>query len=229
MHVGIIMDGNRRHARGLGEIAYTGHSKGYETLKRLLEDLSKDDLGIRELTLYAFSCENFRRDEKELEHSFNLFRHALSELQNAEERRPNVKGALRFVGRLDLFPDDIRDAMLKVNETYTEEGVRINFLAAYNGQDEIVDATRRIVKRGLHASDIDRTTIRENSYLPDSQPVDLVIRTGMEDGARLSGFMLYHASYAELVFLEDYWPEFTHAKLKTCIDEFKERNRRFGR
>lgn len=229
MHVGIIMDGNRRHARGLGEIAYTGHSKGYEALKQLLEDLSKDDLGIRELTLYAFSCENFRRDEEELEHSFGLFRRALSELQN-EDKKHTARGALRFVGRLDLFPDDIRDSMLNVNEQHASaDGVRINLLVGYNGQDEIVDATRRIVKRGLHASDIDRTTIRENSYLPDSQPVDLVIRTGMEDGARLSGFMLYHASYAELVFLEDYWPEFTHAKLKTCIDEFKERNRRFGR
>ena len=229
MHVGIIMDGNRRHARGRGDLAYTGHSRGYEALKQLLEDLSNENLGITELSLYAFSCENFKRDDEELEHSFDLFRRALHELEREEPSRKKVRGTIRFVGRLDLFPDDIRDAMLRVMETHREGDVRINFLTGYNGQDEIVDATKRIIKRGLHASDIDRSTIRENSYLPDSTPVDLIIRTGMEDGARLSGFMLYHASYAELVFLEDYWPEFTHAKLKTCIEEFRARNRRFGR
>jgi undecaprenyl diphosphate synthase len=228
MHIGIIMDGNRRHARGLGEVAYTGHSKGYATLKQLLEDLSEEDIGITELSLYAFSCENFKRDEKELEHSFDLFRRALEELDEAHSEHPKVKGRIRFIGRLDLFPDDIRDAMLRVMETH-REGLAINFLVAYDGQDEIVDAVRRIVRRGVHASDIDRSTITEHSYLPDSLPVDLIIRTGMEDGARLSGFMLYHASYAELVFLTEYWPQFTHAKLRECIDEFKARNRRFGR
>lgn len=228
MHVGIIMDGNRRYARERSEDESAGHRHGYTTLKNLLDELRTQDLGISELTLYAFSTENFKRSEDELEQSFELFRDALEEFEREAEKNPKTKGTIRFVGRLDLFPDDIRDAMLRVMERY-REGTPINLLVGYNGQDEIVDATRRIVKRGVDPSDIDRTMIRENSYLPDSKPVDLIIRTGMDDGARLSGFMLYHASYAELVFLTEYWPQFTHEKLKACIDEFKERNRRFGR
>ena len=228
MHVGIIMDGNRRYARERSEDDSLGHRHGYEALKNLLEELSKDDLGITELSLYAFSTENFKRTESEVEQSFDLFRDALTEFEADAKKNPEAEGTIRFIGRLDLFPDDIRDSMLRVMERY-REGTPINLLVGYNGQDEIVDVARRIVKRGVDPLDIDRTTIRENSYLPDSKPVDLVIRTGSQDGKRLSGFMLYHASYAEMVFLDEYWPEFTYEKLRACIDEFKDRNRRFGR
>lgn len=225
VHVGIIMDGNRRYARSRGQIAYAGHAEGYAALKRLLTALREDDLGIDELSLYAFSVENFQRDEAELDRSFQLFRRAAPELQG--DLLDGVR--VRFRGRLELFPADIRDSMLKIEETHREGSLTVNFLAAYNGQDEIVDATRRLLKAGAHPDDVDRSAISKNSYLPDSLPVDLVIRTGMDDGARLSGFMLWHASYAELTFLPETWPEFTHETLKACVEEFEQRERRFGR
>lgn len=225
MHVGIIMDGNRRYAKARGEVAYAGHAEGFEALKKLFKALKDDDLGITELSLYTFSVENFQRDEEELERGFDLFRNAISEL----EGRILEGYRVRFVGRLELFPEDIRDGMLRLMESHRSGEKSVNFLVAYDGQDEIVDAVKRIVKRGVHPEDIDRSTIRKDSYLPDSMPVDLIIRTGMEDGARISGFMLWHASYAELIFLDEYWPQFTHAMLADCIDVFKQRVRRFGR
>ena len=225
MHVGIIMDGNRRYAKARGEVSYAGHAEGFEALKRLFKALHDTDLGITELSLYTFSVENFQRDEEELERGFDLFRSAISEL----EGRMLEGYRVRFIGRLELFPVDIRDSMLKIMESHREGKKTVNFLVGYDGQDEIVDTVKRIVKRGVHPEDIDRSTIRKDSYLPDSMPVDLIIRTGMEDGARLSGFMLWHASYAELIFLDEYWPQFTHAMLADCVDVFKQRTRRFGR
>lgn len=225
MHVGIIMDGNRRYARSRGQIAYAGHAEGYAALKRLLKALRSEPLDIKEISLYAFSVENFQREEAELDRSFQLFRRAAPELEGEELDGIRV----RFRGRLELFPTDIRESMLRIEETHREGSLTVNFLVAYNGQDEIVDAARRLLKAGTHPDDIDRSAISKNSYLPDSLPVDLVIRTGMDDGARLSGFMLWHASYAELMFLPETWPEFTHERLAACIEEFKARERRFGR
>lgn len=225
MHVGIIMDGNRRFAKARGELAYDGHAQGFETLKKLLKHLHENDLGIRELSLYAFSTENFQRGEEELERSFELFRRASRELEGDALEGYRV----RFVGRLELFPADIRESMLKMSERHPSGQKTVNFLVGYNGQDEIVDAVKRIVKRGTHPDDIDRSSIKADSYLPDSMPADLIIRTGMEDGARLSGFMLWHASYSELMFLDEYWPQFSHEMLAECIEVFTERQRRFGR
>ena len=232
LHVGIIMDGNRRHAQE--NAAADGHRQGAEALRTLLSDLSNDDLGISELSLYAFSMENFQRPDTEKRQLFALFEEyagKLNETIRERAKRTDKNVHVRFAGRLSLFPQRMHDLMLRLmEENRGSADYRVNLLMAYNGQDEIVDATRRIVRRKIPADDIDRTTIRENLYLPDTRPLDIVVRTGMNDGKRLSGFMLWQASYAEFFFLTKLWPAFTHADLRQVIEDYQQsRNRRHGR
>ncbi len=227
LHIGIIMDGNRRYAKKKGLPSNLGHHHGARTLEKILKTLHEDNLGIEELTFYAFSMENFSRDKKELDSLFNVFKENIIKLNKDTTYRKNAR--IRFKGRLRLFPQELQEEMEKVEATNkTEYKITINFLMAYNGQDEIADAVKKIIGNG--EKEITRETIKKHTYLNDSNEADVIIRTGMEDGARLSGFMLWDSSYAELYFLKEHWPEFTHKMLKGIINDFNEnRNRRFGK
>jgi undecaprenyl diphosphate synthase len=227
LHVGIIMDGNRRYAKKKGLISTLGHYHGAKSLEKLLKDIYEDNLDIKEVTFYAFSMENFKRSNEELDALFKVFRENMKVLNSDKKFRPNAR--IRFRGRLNLFPEDLQEEMNKIMASNNDDyKITLNFLMAYNGQDEIADAVNKIIGNG--EKEITRDTIKKHIYLNDSKEADIIIRTGMDDGARLSGFMLWDSSYAELYFLKEFWPEFSHKMLKEIVEDYKNnRHRRFGK
>ena len=226
-HVGIILDGNRRFAKRLMLKPWKGHEFGAEKVKKLLE-WSKD-VGIKELTLYAFSYENFNRPKKEFEYLMDLFRKEFDKLiDNKDISKNEIK--INFIGRLQLFPKDIQERMYKIVEkTKKYNRYIVNIAMAYGGRAEIVDAVKRIgekIKEGsLDVKNINEKLFSDNLYMSDD--ADLIIRTGGEK--RTSGFLPWQGTYAELVFVDKSLPEFEKEDFLQCIKEFQGRKRRFGK
>ncbi|MBI2580876.1 di-trans,poly-cis-decaprenylcistransferase [Candidatus Woesearchaeota archaeon] len=230
-HVAIILDGNRRFAKRLMLKPWRGHEWGKKKVEKLLDWCS--ELGIKELTLYAFSVDNFNRPKEEFDYIMKLFREACEQLRT--DKRLQEKGnklgiRIKFLGRLVMFPRDIMKLMRELMEkTAKNSGLIVNFCMAYGGRQEIADAAKRMatdVQKGkLSTAAVNDDTLKKYLYMPDDP--DLIIRTGGEK--RLSGFLLYQSSYSELFFLEKMWPEFEKEDLIQVIDEYKQRHRRFGR
>ena len=230
-HVAIILDGNRRFAKQLMFKPWMGHEWGKQKVEKLFDWCV--ELGIKELTRYAFSVENFNRPKEEFDYIMKLFKEACGQLKS--DSRLQEKGKqqgirIRFLGRIEMFPEEIRKLMRELMEkTAQNTGLRVNFCMAYGGRQEITDAAKRMasdVQSGkLSASEVNDDTFKKYLYMPEEP--DLIIRTGGEQ--RLSGFLLYQSSYAELFFLAKLWPEFEKEDLVKVIEEFKHRNRRFGR
>jgi tritrans,polycis-undecaprenyl-diphosphate synthase [geranylgeranyl-diphosphate specific] len=230
-HVGIILDGNRRWGfEKYGEIL-DGHVYGARTGEDFLEWCL--DLGIKTVTLYVFSTENFQRPEQETNKILKLIEDETRKLvtdRRIHESRVHVKA----IGRLELLPSSLRNALTEVEDaTATYDQHYLNIAVAYGGRAEIVDAAKRIideVKSGiLDEGLVDEDTFRKHlytSYLPNPYP-ELIIRTSGE--ARLSGFMLWQAAYSEFVFLDVYWPEFRKIDLLRAIRTYQRRMRRFGK
>jgi undecaprenyl diphosphate synthase len=222
-HVGIIIDGNRRWARARGKHPWEGHRAGGEVLKKILEH--GDKLGIKHATLYVWSLKNEEgRTPEERAQLFKiakgLFNEALKEAKKREAR-------IRFLGRwrqADELKNEL-ERIMKETESFTEKSV--NFCFMYDGQAEIVDACNEVLKKGLSSVDVE--VFKQHLYTRDLPPLDLIIRTGMADGCRLSGFMLWDASYAELIFHDILWPDYTPEQLEKDLDDFAKRNRRFGK
>jgi tritrans,polycis-undecaprenyl-diphosphate synthase [geranylgeranyl-diphosphate specific] len=226
-HIGIILDGNRRFARRLMMKPWMGHEWGAKKLQKLFEWCK--ELGVKELTLYCFSLENFRRPKKEFDYLMELFRKEFRKLIK-DPRLKSYDVKINFLGRINLFPKDIQEEMkLLMNKTRHHKKYVINFAMAYGGRQEIADAARRIAddleKGKISAAQIDEKLFAKYLYMSDEP--DLVIRTGGEQ--RLSNFLLYHCAYAELIFLQKFWPEFEKKDLIACVKEYKKRKRRFGR
>lgn len=226
-HIAIILDGNRRYAKKLGLQPWKGHEFGIKKLERLLGWCR--ELGIKELTLYSFSTENFKRAEKEKGFLFNIFK---KEFNNMKYRKDIFKNQIRInvIGRIGMFPKGMRKSMLDVMEkTRKHSKFIVNFAMAYGGRQEITDAVRDIarnVEKGrIKTNEINENLVANNLYLK-SEP-DIVIRTGGEK--RISNFLLWQSSYAELFFIKKLWPEFTKKDLISIIKEFSERERRFGK
>jgi tritrans,polycis-undecaprenyl-diphosphate synthase [geranylgeranyl-diphosphate specific] len=226
-HVAIILDGNRRFAKRLMLKPWMGHEWGKKKVEKLLD--WSIELGIKELTLYAFSVDNFNRPKMEFEYIMKLFRKGLEELSN--DKRVHEKSMrIRFLGRLEMFPEDIPQTMKELMEkTANNRGLVVNFCMAYGGRQEIADAARKmsydIEKGKILPNDVNDETFKRYLYMREDP--DLIIRTGGEK--RLSGFLLFQSSYAELFFLEKFWPEFEKEDLIQVIEEYKQRQRRFGR
>jgi len=226
-HVGIILDGNRRFAKRLMLKPWKGHEFGAEKVKKLLE-WSKD-VGIKELTLYAFSYENFNRPKKEFEYLMDLFRKEFDKLiDNKDISKNEIK--INFIGRLQLFPKDLKEKMYKIiDKTKNYNKYIVNIAMAYGGRAEIVDAVKRIgekIKEGsLDVKNINEKLFSDNLYMSDD--ADLIIRTGGEK--RTSGFLPWQGTYAELVFVDKSLPEFEKEDFLQCIKEFQGRKRRFGK
>ena len=221
-HVGIILDGNRRYAKRLGLKPWKGHEEGAKRLKEVI--LKSMGLGIRNLTLYIFSTENFNRSKIEVEFLMLLFRRGFKEVEKQEEIMENVR--IHFAGQLALFSDDMQERMAAL-EKKTEKNTRmtLNMAMAYGGRDEIVNTVRKIIDKNIPSKDITEETIKENLFI--SEDADLIIRTSGEK--RLSGFLPWQGTYAELIFVDKMWPEFTENDLVACVEEFNSRKRRFGR
>ncbi len=226
-HVGIILDGNRRFSKKLMLKPFMGHEWGAKKIEKLF-DWCKE-LDIKELTLFTFSIENFDRPKEEFDYLMNLFNREFEKIKD-DKRIYENKIKIRFIGRLWMFPENLQEKMKFLMErTKDHNDFIINFAMAYGGRAEILDAARKIVEKiekgELKSGEVDEKMFREHLYL-DSDP-DLIIRTGE---SRLSGFLLWQASYSELIFLTDVlWPEFSKEHFISCINEYKKRQRRFGK
>lgn len=230
--IAIILDGNRRYGKKKGLMPWQGHQFGTKKVEEFIDWCH--ELGIKELTLYSFSSENFNRDKKEVNFLMSLFRKQIKRLKNDDELKKDklekYKLRISFIGRLNLFPEDLQNEMREVMEmTKNNTGLKVNFAMGYGGRAEIVDAAKKIAKKiknnELKIEELDEEAFSENLYLKNEP--DILIRPGGE--IRISNFLLWQAAYSELFFIDKLWPEFTKEDLIKCIEEFKSRERRFGR
>ena len=226
-HVAIILDGNRRYAKKLGLQPWKGHEYGVKKLNQFLEWCQ--ELGIRELTLYAFSTENFKRTKTEKNFLFNIFKQEFSNMKHRKDIFEN-KIRINVIGRLRMFPNDIQKSIKEIMEkTKNHNNFIVNFAMAYGGRQEIVDSVKKIAQliksNKISPSSINENTITKNLYLPRGP--DLVIRPGGE--LRTSNFLTWQSVYSEWFFIDKLWPEFTKEDLIKCIKEFNKRKRRFGK
>ena len=221
MHVGIILDGNRRFARKHGWKPWVGHDKGFEKLDKVLDWMVK--LKIKEVSLYCFSIQNFDRSEMEKKHLFDIFRKEAKKLLE-DKRVYDNKIKIRFAGRLEMFPSDMQELMKELmGKTAGHDKYIVNYAMAYGGREEIVDAANKL-KAG--SKEITKESLQSTMWVPED--MDVVIRTSGE--YRLSGFFPWQAHYAELFFIDKLWPEFEKEDLIKVIEEFKaKRERRFGK
>ena len=226
VHVAIIMDGNGRWARARGLPRTVGHQRGAEAVRRTVRGAG--ELGISYLTLFGFSSENWKRSPTEIDDLMGLLRYYLrSEI--AELDRNGVR--LRVIGESERLADDIVD-LIRDAETRTRNNRRLNLTVAlsYGGRSEIALAAKRIaqaVEAGrLTIDDIDEATFARHLLTVGIPDPDLIIRTSGEQ--RVSNFLLWQSAYAELVFLDRLWPDFSKEDLEHAVHEFNRRDRRYG-
>ncbi len=222
-HVAIIMDGNRRWARQRGLDELEGHPAGVEAIRGTLRHARRR--GIRVLTLYAFSRENWARSDDEVTALFGLLEAAIRN-ETAELREQGVR--VRMIGRTHELPEATRESIgdaLGATAAGTE--MLLNIAFNYAGRTELVDAVRSIVASGAMPDEVDEAMIAGALYTAGSPDPDLVIRTGGEQ--RLSNFLIWQSAYAELVTTETLWPDFGAADLDSALREYASRQRRFGR
>jgi undecaprenyl diphosphate synthase len=220
--VAIVMDGNARWARSRGLSIAEGHRAGSRALRPVVE--TAIDLGIESLAVYAFSTENWTRPGDEVEALMDIFGETIDrELPDLAAQGVRT----RFVGRRDRAPEWLQAKMLEL-ETATADKTRLSLWIAfdYGGRAELVEATRRLVESGVDADDVDEEAIARHLYAPEMPDPDLVIRTSGE--LRVSNFLLWQAAYAEFVFVETLWPDFDEHALRSALEDYATRRRRFG-
>ncbi|MFN4088444.1 MAG: isoprenyl transferase [Alphaproteobacteria bacterium] len=225
-HVAVIMDGNGRWAKSRGLPRVFGHRRGAEVARQVLR--RADELGVSHLTLYSFSSENWRRPPAEVADLMGLLRLYLRS-EVAELHRSGVR--VRMIGDRRRMPRDIVDLVEHAESlTLHNPGIQMVLALSYGGRDELTTAMRALAADAaagrIRPDEIDERAIAERLYTRDIPDPDLVIRTGREK--RLSNFLLWQAAYAELVFTDVLWPDFTAGDLEDAIGEFHRRERRFG-
>jgi undecaprenyl diphosphate synthase len=222
VHIGYIVDGNRRWAKKHGLPAYEGHLAGYNALKDVaLETLNQ---GVRYMSAYIFSTENWKRSSDEVQRLMGLtLRLVKADLPLFHQH--NVR--MRFIGsRENVDPKLVKAIEHAEAETAANTGGDLILCFNYGGQLEITDAVKKIVQLGISAEDITEDVVAGHLYAPDVPPVDLVVRTSGEE--RLSNFMLWRAAYSEFMFLQKPWPEMTKDDVGIIMKEYAKRQRRFG-
>lgn len=224
-HIGIIMDGNRRWAKEHHLSTIVGHKQGYNTLVKIADYCLKR--GIKMLTVYAFSTENWKRSKHEVKFLLGLLKWALrNEIKDLNKK--NIK--IQVLGKIDKFSKDIQALIREAIETtkHNTRGV-LNLALNYGGRAEIVEATRKIVKLYNKVSPlkIDENLISKYLYTNGEPDPDLIIRTSGE--LRMSNFLLWQGAYSELYFTDKKWPEFTEKDFDKAIEEYNRRKRRFGK
>jgi len=230
-HLALILDGNRRFARELLKKPWEGHKIGLEKARDVLQ--WSCELGIKYATAYVLSLENMaKRPKRELSFIMKYIgMEADSILKNAEHPVHKFGVKVRFVGRVKLLPAWLCDKFNAVEEmTKNYANHALNIAVAYGGQQEITDAlkaiSQKLAKGIISPASISEKLVREHLYTNGQPSPDLIIRTGGEH--RLSNFLTYQSAYSELMFIDKRWPEFTREDLVSCIDEFEQRQRRFG-
>lgn len=225
-HIGVIMDGNGRWAKKRGLPRSAGHKAGAEGLKKIVTEANK--LGIKYITVYAFSTENWKRPQAEVDYLMNLL---MDYLINAEKTLANENVRIRAIGSRKELSEEMQKQILKTeNFTKDRTGIVMNIALNYGGREELVNAARKLCKKAvdgkIRPEDISESDIDSVLYTAGQPDVDLLIRTSGEQ--RLSNFMLWQVSYAEMVFVDKAWPDFKPADLIECIKVFQNRGRRFG-
>ncbi len=222
-HVAIIKDGNGRWARSRGLPRLAGHRAGTENLRRIIQACV--EFGIRYLTVYAFSTENWTRPPDEVQGLMSIFESVLDrELQELYDQGVQ----LRHIGRLEKLTPAFREKVLHALE-YTRENSRLilNIAFNYGGRDEIVYAIQRIIQEGVKPEDVDEDVVCSHLFTAGTPDPDLIIRTSGE--VRGSNFLLWQGSYAEWYFPAVYWPDFDREQLLLALEEFNRRDRRYGK
>jgi len=230
-HIAIIMDGNRRYALKEGMPPHKGHEAGKDKLEEVVEWCH--EVGVRVLTVFAFSTDNFKRPKHEIEHLMKLFEEDLRKLANDERIHKN-RVRIKVIGQIDLLPENVKKAAEEVMEkTKDYDRYYFNIAIGYGGREEIVDAIRRIVNdvknKKIEPQDINDETISSylyTSHLPFPDP-DLVLRTSGEE--RISNFLLWQLAYSELYFTDVYWPALKKTDFLKAIQSYQRRQRRYGK
>ncbi len=229
-HIGFIMDGNGRWAKKRGLQRWEGHTEGAKTFRKIGEYAA--DIGIKYLTFYAFSTENWNRSPVEVAAIMNLFREYLREGDERLRENEEKQMRMRFIGRRDRLPEDIV-ALIEKAERESEKYSRVyvNIALNYGGRDEIVRAARVIAEKAksgtLQPEEVTEQTLCDLMYTAGQPDPDLIIRPSGE--YRTSNFLLWQSAYAEYIFTDVLWPDFTSDNLDRAIEEYAARNRRFGR
>ena len=225
-NLGIIMDGNGRWAKKRGLPRTAGHVTGAQVFRKITKYCEK--CGVKYLTVYAFSTENWRRPQDEVDSIMNLLRQYLKE-SLADFQNENI--VVRFIGNREELADDIRTLIKEAEEsTAHKSGMTLNIALNYGGQQEIVAATRvlatKVANGDLQPADIDEKMLEKALYTEDQPPVDLILRPSGE--YRLSNFLIWQSAYAEFVFMDVLWPDFKEEDLDRAFEEYARRDRRFG-
>ena len=226
LSIGIIMDGNGRWAKNRGLPRTAGHKKGAEVFSDIADYC--DELGVSSVYFYAFSTENWKRPQSEIDAIMDLLRDYLDELERHGDEQ---QGVLRFIGDMEPLAEDLRLRIAEVQErTAGREGIVVNIALNYGGRAEIVHAVQqavRLSRQGSLAEEaVDEALVDSLMYTAGQPPVDLIVRPSGEQ--RISNFLLWQGAYAELVFMDVLWPDFTPGDLDQAIAEFQRRSRRFG-
>ncbi len=220
LHIGIILDGNRRFAKRLMKQPWKGHEYGAKKINKLLDWCI--EFKVKELTLYCFSLENFNRPKKEFNYLMAIFKKETENLKkNPKIKKEKVR--INFIGKKELLNPKLQKLM-KENEEMTKNHKKhiVNFAIAYGGRQEMINAIKKLVKS---KKEINEKNLKKNLWL-QNEP-DLIIRTGGEK--RTSNFLPWQAAYSEWIFLDKMWPEFNKDDFKNSIAEFYNRQRRFGK
>ena len=222
-HIGFIVDGNRRWAKLNGKSVAEGHRQGYETLKATA--LSALDHGVKYLTAYVFSTENWQRDPKVIDDIMKILGWVLKNEVKTFHKK-NVR-LLVAGSRNKLAPSIIK--AIEAAEELTKDNTAGTLMLCldYGGQQEIVDAVKSIVKSGVSSDDVTTEMVTNYIYCPDVPPLDLIIRTSGEK--RLSNFMTWRSVYSELMFIDKLWPDFSEQDLSEAFENYASRHRRFGK
>ena len=220
------MDGNGRWATQQGKERYEGHIEGVASVRACIKAARRN--GVRYLTLYAFSTENWGRPQEEVEALMQLFCRSVTN-ETPELVKEGVR--VRFIGRRDRFSEEVRERLLHIEQS-TAVGDKLTLVLAfdYSSRDEIMRATRelaeRVAKGELQSGDITEQSISESLYTADMPDPDFIIRTSGE--CRLSNFLLWQASYAEMYFPQTLWPDFREEEFDKAMEVYAERDRRYG-
>ena len=225
-HIAIIMDGNRRWAKSRGLTTKIGHKEGAENLKRIARHANR--IGIKYLTVYAFSTENWKRNEEEVSSLMILFKAYLNEFAKSANTE-NIR--IKVIGHIETLPKDLQDNVNKaMDRTRDNTGLTLCIAFNYGGRDEIAKATREIARDAVlnkvNIDNINENLISEYLYTKNIPDPDLVIRTSGE--IRLSNFLTWQVVYSEFLFVNKYWPEFSEEDLEDAINTYEKRNRNFG-
>ena len=219
-HLGIIADGNRRWAKAQGLPTIEGHKKGLDTIELLTEAAS--EAGIRYLTFYVFSTENWGRSKDEVSYIMKL---AETRILKYAEKLAAKNARMLILGSRDKIGPVLASALDKAEKITADcTGITVCFCFNYGGEKEIADAANAALQNGL---EITPESIRDHLYHPEVPDIDMVVRTSGEE--RISGFMLWRSSYAEFMFIKKYFPEMTAEDITKIVEEFENRNRRFGK